>query len=595
MPHLTETLALLVTLGLAAQWLGWRLQVPAIVLLILVGSLVGPALGLVRPSADLGPAFEPMVRLAVAVILFEGGLTLHWDELRHAGRGVLRLISLTVVLSWTLGAAAGHWIAGLSWPVAVVLGAIMVVTGPTVILPLLRQARLRRRPASFLKWEGIANDPAGAVLAVVAFEYFVSAGRSSVAGSIAHLVAGLTAAALLGIGGAWLLARAFRAGRVPEYLKGPLALGAALGVYAISNLVLDEAGLVAVTLMGLVLGNMGLAEMEEVRRFKASTSVLLVSILFLVLTADLDSEVMLRLDWRSAAFLATVVFLVRPLAVGLATVGAGMTWQERVLVGWVGPRGVVMAAVAGVFGPALAKQGYAGAEELLPLAFALIFVTVIVHGLTLEPLSRRLGLSAPSRGGLLIAGATPWSQGLAAALHDQEIPVMVADSSWQRLRGLRYQGVAVYYGELLSEHAAASLELGEMETLLAATDNDAYNALVCRHYAPELGHQSVFQLAEAEASEQKRPAPESRGRTAFAEGLRFEELQRGWYRGLSFQATRITETYDLDAFLKGLPPDALPIGTIDSHNRVRLLAAGEALRAEAGARVVWFGCKKECR
>lgn len=595
MPHLTETLALLVTLGLAAQWLGWRLRVPAIVLLILVGFLVGPALGLIRPSTDIGAAFDPMVRLAVAVILFEGGLTLRWDELRRAGRGILRLITLTVGLGWAFGAAAGHWIAGLSWPVAVVLGAIMVVTGPTVILPLLRQARLRRRPASFLKWEGIANDPAGAVLAVVSFEYFVSAGRSSLAGSIAHLLLGLATAAALGIGAAWLLGRAFRAGRVPEYLKGPLAPAVALGVYAVSNLVLEEAGLVAVTLMGLVLGNMRLPEIEEVRRFKAYVSLLLVSILFVLLTAELDPEVMLRLDWRSAAFLAAVLFLVRPLAVALATIGADMTWQERALVGWVGPRGVVAAAVAGVFGPALARHGYAGAEALLPLAFALIFVTVIVHGLTLEPLGRRLGLSAPSRGGLLIAGASPWSQGLAAALHDQAIPVMVADSSWQRLRGLRYQGVAVYYGELLSEHAAASLELGEMETLLAATDNDAYNALVCRHYAPELGHQSVFQLAEAETSEQKRPAPASRGRTAFSEGLRFEELQRGWYRGLSFQTTRITETYDVEAFREGLPPGALPIGTIDGDNRIRLLAAAEALRAEAGARVVWFGCKKECR
>jgi NhaP-type Na+/H+ or K+/H+ antiporter len=594
MPHITEILALLVVLGLAAQWLGWRLRLPALVLLILFGLLTGPVLGIVRPSEALGDAFQPLVRLAVAVILFEGGLTLRWNELRQAGGGVMRLITLTLLLSWLLGAGAAYWIAGLSWPVAVVLGAIMVITGPTVILPLLRQARLRRRPAAYLKWEGIANDPAGAVLSVVAFEYFVGAGRSSVSESLIHLLLGLAAAGVVGIGAGWLLGRAFQAGKVPEYLKGPLALAAALGVYALVNLVLDEAGLMAATLMGLVLGNMGLPGIEEIRRFKAYATVLLVSTLFVLLTADLDPAVMLRLDWRSAAFLAAMIFLVRPLAVGLATLGAGMRWQELLLVAWIAPRGVVVAAVAGVFGPALAAEGYAGGDRLLPLAFALILSTVILHGLSIEWLGRRLGLGAPSRGGLLIARASPWSNALASALHEQGVPVLVADVSWHRLRPLRERGVPVYNGELVSVHAAAALELGEIETLLAAGDNDAYNALVCAHYAPDLGRQSVFQLATAEASERMRPAPEARGRTAFSDDVRFEDLERRWYQGARYRTVRITEEYGLDAFRSSLPSDALPMAVIDEQNRVRLLEAGETLRAAPGSRVLWYGCEKEC-
>jgi NhaP-type Na+/H+ or K+/H+ antiporter len=593
MAHLTEILALLVLVGMAAQWLGWRLRVPTLVLLILAGLLAGPVLGIIRPSEDLGEAFQPLVRLAVAVILFEGGLTLRWSELRQAGRGVVRLITVTMLLSWLLGVSAGHWIAGLSWPVAVVLGAIMVVTGPTVILPMLRQARLRRRPAAYLKWEGIANDPAGAVLAVVAFEYFVGAGRSSVTESLVELLLGLTAAGVLGVGAGWLVGRAFRAGAVPEYLKGPAALAVALGVYAVANLVLDEAGLVAATLMGLVLGNMGLPGMEEIRRFKAYATVLLVSTLFLLLTADLDPAIMQQLDWRSAVFLAAMVLVVRPLAVSLATIAAGMTWQERVLVAWIAPRGVVAAAVAGVFGPALAAEGYPGAEQLLPLAFALILITVVLHGLSIEWLGRRLGLGAPSRGGLLIAGASAWSKGLAVCLHAQGVPLLVADASRHRLGSLRYQGVPVYYGELVSEHAAASLELGEIETLLAATDNDAYNALVCAHYAPDLGRQAVFQLAPEESSEQMRPAPEARGRIAFSDALRFEDLQQRWYQGFGFQTARITPEYDRDAFLSDLPPDALPLAVIDDRDRVRLLEAGETLRVASGSRVVWYGRAKE--
>jgi voltage-gated potassium channel Kch len=466
-----------------------------------------------------------------------------------------------------------------------------VVTGPTVILPLLRQARLRRRPASYLKWEGIVNDPTGALLAVAAFEYFVSSGQASIGHSLLVLVLGLAVAGGLGGIGGWLLGRAYLAGLVPEYLKGPLALAAALGVYALSNLVLEEAGLVAATVMGLVLGNMGLPSIAELRRFKESVAVLLVSGIFLLLTADLDPQIMLRLDWRSVALLAAILFLVRPLAIGLATLGAGMTWQERVLVGWIAPRGVVAAAVAGVFGPALAVQGYTGGKLLLPLVFALILVTVVIHGFSLGWLARRLGLSATGEGGLLIAGAGPWSTGLAEALHKLEVPVLVADSSWHRLRTARLAGVPVYFGELLSEQAETSLELGEMGSLLAATSNDAYNALLCAHYAAELGRQRVYQLPAEEVAEHRRPGPTARGLTAFADGVQFEDLERGWYGGWTFQRTGITEDYGQEAFLAALPEGAVPLLVITAKGAVRVIAAEHPLKADPGDRILWFGRK----
>ena len=594
MQHITETLALVGVCGLTAQWLGWRLRIPAIVLLTLCGLIVGPVLGIVRPSAALGDAFQPLIKLGVAAILFEGGLTLRLSELRNAAAGVNRLITVAVILSMGFGSAAAHWIGGLSWPVAVVFGAIVVVTGPTVILPLLRQSRLRKRPASYLKWEGIVNDPTGALLAVVAFEYFVSSGQASISHSLLELAAGLAVAGALGGIGGWLLGRSYLAGLVPEYLKGPMALAAALGIYALSNLVLEEAGLVAATVMGLVLGNMGLPSINEIRRFKEYTAVLLVSGIFLLLTADLDPEIMLRLDWRSVALLGAILFLVRPLAVGLSTIGAQMSWQERVLVGWIAPRGVVAAAVAGVFGPALAARGYAGGELLLPLVFALILVTVVVHGFSLGWLARRLDLGASGEGGLLIAGASPWSTGLAAALHKLEVPVLVADGSWHRLRAARLAGVPVYFGELLSEHAEESLELGEMGSLLAATSNDAYNALVCAQYAPELGRQRVFQLATDEVAEQRRPMPAARGQTAFAEGTQFEDLERSWYGGWTFQGTNITEDRGEEAFLAGLSEGALPLLVVTAKGALRLRRAGQSLKAQAGDRVVWFGCKNPC-
>ncbi len=594
MPHITETLALVAVLGLTAQWLGWRLRIPAIVLLTLFGLLVGPVFGIIRPGEALGDAFQPLIQLGVAAILFEGGLTLRLSELKKAAAGVNRLITVAVALSLIFGSAAAHWVGGLSWPVAVVFGSIVVVTGPTVVLPLLRQARLRRRPASYLKWEGIVNDPTGALLAVVAFEYFVSAGQASIGHSLLKLGLGLVVAGALGGIGGWLLGRAYLAGQVPEYLKGPLALAAALGAYALSNLVLEEAGLVAATVMGVVLGNMGLPSINEIRRFKEYMAVLLVSGIFLLLTADLDPQIMLHLDWRSLALLATILLLVRPLAIGLATIGAGMTWQERVLVGWIAPRGVVAAAVAGVFGPALAAKGYAGGELLLPLVFALILITVVVHGFSLGWLARRLGLSATGEGGLLIVGAGRWSTDLADALHKMEVPVMLADSSWHRLRAARLAGVPVYFGELLSEHAETSLELGEMGSLLAVTSNDAYNALVCANYAPELGRQRVYQLAAGDVAEPRRPAPTARGLTAFDDGALFEGLEHNWYDGWTFQRTNITEDYAQETFLAGLPEGALPILVVSAKGAVRLVSVNQPLKTQAGDRVVWFGCKDDC-
>jgi NhaP-type Na+/H+ or K+/H+ antiporter len=589
MENITATLVLVGVLGLAAQWLGWRLRIPSIVLLIVFGLLAGPVLGIVRPTEALGEAFRPLIQLAVAAILFEGGLTLRLGELRRAASGVVRLISVSMVLSLVLGVSAAHWIGGLSWPVAVVFGAIVVVTGPTVILPLLRQARLLRRPASYLKWEGILNDPAGALLAVVAFEYFVSAEHASVRDSLAHLVLGLGVAFSLGAAGGLLLGRAYLAGAVPEYLKGPLALAGALAAYALSNLVLEEAGLVAATTMGLVLGNMGLPGINEIRRFKEYVAVLLVSAIFILLTADLDPAIMLALDWRSVALLAAVLFAVRPAAVWLATIGADMTWQERALVGWIAPRGVVAAAVAGVFGPALADRGFAGGELLLPLVFALILVTVVLHGFSLGWLARRLGLSAPAEGGLLIAGASPWTTGLAGELHAREVPVLLADSSWGALRAARLAGVPVWYGELLSEEAETSLETAGLGSLLAATGNDAYNALVCAHFAPEMGRQRVFQLAAEELPEARRPAPAARGLIAFGAGARFEDLERQWYQGSTFRTARVTEERGLEDFLANLPEGALPVAVIGGKGGVRLVREDGIVRARSGERVLWFG------
>jgi NhaP-type Na+/H+ or K+/H+ antiporter len=593
--HVTFVLALIVLLGIGAQWLAWRLKLPAIVLLMLVGLLAGPALGWIHPSADLGPLLDPIIKIGVAVILFEGGLRLRFHELKQAGAGVARLVTLGILLSFPLGSIAAHYLVDLSWPVALVFGAIIVVTGPTVIIPLLRQARLRRRPASYLKWEGILNDPIGALLAVVIFEYFVFVGAAPFTQMLPRVALGLAIAASLGVGVGLLLGQAYRRGLVPEFLKGPGVLAAAIGVYVFANYTLRESGLLAATLLGITIGNMRLPSIDEIRRFKEYIALVLVSGVFILISADFDPATLLHLHWRSILLLGLIVLAVRPIAILLSTIGSGMSWQERVLLGWIAPRGIVAAAVAAVFGPAMMAQGYDGAELLLPLVFALILLTVLTHGLTIGWLSRRLNLSARSANGVLIVGASPWAVGLAAALKQREIPVMIVDRTWPRLRQARLSGIAVYYGEILSEASEQEIEFNDYGVLVAASDNDAYNTLVCNRFASEIGRNRVFQLAEVagDESDPKRLPRTMRGLILGAEGVWYEELQARWYRGWTFQKTLLTEEFDYEEFLASAPQGAMPIGSVKPEGEIQLHSPEQPIKPKVGDIVFWFGEKRE--
>ena len=538
--------------GVFAQWVAWRFRFPAIVVLTTLGLVLGPATNLVDPEAVMGDMLRPFVQLAVAMILFEGGLNLHWHELKETGKGVRRLVSAGLVLSFTFGSLAAHYVGGLSWPVATVFGAIIVVTGPTVIMPLLRQARLRSRTASILKWEGIVNDPLGALLAVVLFEYWVSSGVQ------AHgldfglgLVASLLAAAAIGAIVGYALGRAYPKGIVPEYLKGPMMLAAVFFVYAAGNMLHEEAGLVSTTVLGLVMGNMRLPSIEELRRFKEYITVVLVSGLFIVLTADLKPELLTEIDARSWWLLVLVIFVIRPLVIFIATIGADMDFKDRVLVGWIAPRGIVAAAVAGAFSVKMIEAGYADAVKLLPLIFALILLTVTLHGFSIGFIARRLGIAAARQNGMVIVGASPWSIELAKTLSELEVPVLLVDSSWHRLRPARLAGLPIYFGQLVSESADETFDFSSMGYIFAATDNDAYNALVCTRFANEFERKHVFQLPMPAQTqhETKGFTPALRGRPAFEQSALYEEILRRYFQGWQFQKTKITEEYDYEHYL----------------------------------------------
>lgn len=489
--------------GIAAQVLAARLRIPAIVLLLALGFLVGPVLGWLHPSHDFGPNLRALIGLAVAIVVFEGGLALDFRELRASGEGVLRLTAFALPINFFLGTLAAHLIGGMMWGPASVFGAILVVTGPTVILPLLRNARLERRSSAFLKWEAIINDPVGAILTAVVIEILVGiprgVGEDPATTLMLHLAEGVLMAGALGVGSALLVAWAFRRDLIPETLKTPVLLALALTAYVVPNLLMHEAGLIGATVFGIALANRHVPGLAELRRFKEALVVLLVSCLFVVLTADLDLAVLGKLSVPIVALTAAVLFVVRPAAIWLATLRSDLSWRERLFVGWIGPRGIVAAAVAGLAGPRLSDAGYAGGDLIQPTVFGVIVATVLAHGFSLEPLARRLRLStAADTQRLAVVGASAWASDFVIALHQAGVPVVLVDTYPGALITARNAGVPTLQAELLSRHAEDGLVDHPPDHLLAATRDDLYNALVCTRLAPEIGRERVYQLAPSE-------------------------------------------------------------------------------------------------
>ena len=572
--------------GVGAQWLAWRLRLPAIVLMLAAGLLVGPATGIFDPARDIGALTGPLISLAVAVILFEGGLSLDLHRLGDARDGVKRLVLIGAPLGWLTTTLALVYAAGLSWEAAAVFGGIMIVTGPTVIAPLLRSARLARRPAQLLQWEAIVNDPIGALAAVLAFEVVLvlRAGHSAGA-ALADLAVGIGAATLIGIAAGYGIAYTFRRGRVPEFMKVPVLFVALLAAFAASDRLLHESGLLAVTVMGLVIANADLPSMTELRRFKEHATVLLVSGVLILLAAGLTTEQIAMLDWRAALFVVSVVLLARPLTVLVSLLGTKLPMKERLFIAFTGPRGVVLVAVAGLFGQRLAEAGIEDGARMGPLAFILVLSTVVLHGFTLAPLGRWLGLANKEKPGLLIVGGSRFTTQLAETLQKTEVPVLITDPNHAHLIRPRAAGIKTFYGDILGEAAEDSVELIAYGTLLAATDNDAYNTLVATDLAPELGRDAVWQIARAKDDRPRHTLPTQLGGRGFANGRTFETLEGLIGEGWRFRVTKLSEEYTVEDW-KEKRPNAIPIMRIKPKGELRFVPSRDAVKGEPGARIV---------
>ncbi|MAT33906.1 MAG: sodium:proton exchanger [Ponticaulis sp.] len=598
-----EAVALIGVLGMGAQWLAWRLQLPAIVLMSVAGLIVGPVSTLIlphpllEPGESFGDLLRPIVSLAVAIILFEGGMALKFSDLRESGAVVRRLVFVGAPVAWILGTIVCYYFTGLGLGTAILFAGILIVTGPTVIMPLLRQSKLGGRVGKALKWEGIVNDPVGALFAVAAFEVFrVLASEQSAVSILVWIAFAVLFGTVIGILAGIGLSRAFRNAWVPEFLKAPVILISVLACYALAEAVEHEIGLVAVTAFGMALGNSKFASLQDMRRFKENIAVILISGVFVILTADLTVETIVSaFTWETAFFLLGMLFLVRPLTVFIATWGE-LSWRESLLIGWIAPRGIVAVAVSGFFAGRLvslqSETGsslFAGAEQITALAFAIVFVTVIAHGFTIGPLARYLKLARSKPAGVLLVGANAWSTGLAKTLQDADVEVVMADTDLRRLRPAREAGISAFTGEVLSEAAEHRLDHALFSTVISVSANDYYNALVCRHFGPELGRDRTFQLSSTDKDGDSLGVPTAtRGRTLMRAGRGYDSLIRDHYRKWQFHKTELTEKYDMEKFREDRPEADL-IAEIRPDGTIQFLGPERPPKGELGSRIISFG------
>lgn len=578
-------LSAVVILGTAAQWLGWRIRLPSILLLLVFGILAGPVTGLIDPRAMLGPMLYPVVSLAVAVILFEGGLSLSLKEFRAVGGTVFRLVTVGMVVGWFLGSLAAHWLLGMEWSLSILTGAILVVTGPTVIIPLLRHIRPAGATGPILKWEGIVIDPLGAMLAVLVFQ-IITTGEAPLPIIAATVGKTLLVGAVLGVLGALVMVGLLKRGWIPDYLQNPVTLMWVVAVFVAAHLLQHESGLLAVTVMGFAMANQKRVPVQHIVEFKENLRVMLIASIFILLAASLRPEDLALLSPGSVLFLLALFLVIRPATVFVSTLGGRLSHDEKLFLSWMAPRGIVAAAVSSIFSLRLHEAGHPGADSLVAVTFLVIIATVTVYGLSAGYMAKRLGLAKANPDGVLILGGRFWARRIAKAIKDEGYPVMLVDNDRHNVLAARMEGVPAYYASVFSEPVLEQVELGGIGKLLALTGNDDTNSLAGLHFAPVFGRDQIFQLAAEEKPLKEEISKHLRGRTAFGEDITHILLTQRFLADWTIRKTKLSKEFDYEAFKAKTRGEAIPLFLITEQGRLRVFNAESALTPQPGQTLI---------
>jgi len=581
-------LTAVIVIGIGAEWVAWRLGLPSIPLLLLAGVVVGPVLGLVQPDRLLGDLLLPAVSLAVAIVLFEGSLKLRIADLFEVGGVIRNLLTVGVLISWALATATMYKLLGLSLVVSVLGGAVLVTTGPTVIIPLLLHLRAERRIGAILRWEGMVLDPVGALLALLAFEGILAGGMPEATAFVAAaVVKTVVFGGAIGMLGAGLLVMLLKRYWLPDFLHGAGAVVVALGVFAACHLLQRDSGLVAVVVMGVALANQKAVSIRHIAEFKEHIRVLLISALFVLLAARIRTVDLAAVAVDGLVVIAMLVLVVRPLAVLLCTLRSGLSWRQRVFLSAIAPRGIVAATIASVLALRLGETSYPDADLLIPLVLIVVGGTVVVYGLSAAPLARWLGVAEPAPQGVLIAGGHLPAREIASALHQEGYRVLVVDSDWAHVSAARMAGLPTYYGRVLSPQFLDEVDLVGMGRLLALDPDDESNCLAVLQLLPIFGRSEVYQLPTSGSKGEAEAMPaHMRGRPLFGPRVTYDKLAQHVAQGAAIKMTPLTDEFDYKAFLEYYGDAATPLFVISPGGLLSVVTADAKATPRAGDRIV---------
>ncbi|MCG6443818.1 cation:proton antiporter [Vibrio parahaemolyticus] len=558
-------------IGLGCQWLAWRLRLPAILFLLLAGLIVGPFMQWLKPDEILGNLLFPLVSLAVAVILFEGSLTLNFKEIRGVSGSVWSIVSIGAIISWAATSVATHYFLGFAWELAMLFGSLTVVTGPTVIVPLLRTVRPNSTLANILRWEGILIDPLGALFVVMVYEFIVS---HSAVNSMEVFGTIIAVGVILGVASGAAVATVLRRAWLPEYLQPFAVLMVVLGVFSVSNHIESEAGLLTVTVMGMWLANAKDINIQQILHFKEHLTILLITGLFIFLAARISLDDFAALGSGALLLFVFMQLVSRPLSIFLSTMRSNLNLKDKLFLSWVAPRGIVAASISSLFAIKLTEYGVDGASLLVPMTFMVIIGTVVLQSATARPMAIALGVAEPAPRGFLLIGANRVAREIGQALARYDRRVLMTDSNWEYISQVRMMGLDYYYGNPISSHADDNLNMIGIGQVVALTPDQHFNIMACMQFVDEFGEDKVHCLQKVKTngngSEKHSVAQEYHGKLLMGGNVSYTQLASLLSRGAEIKHTKLSENFTYQDYLEHHKTNlVIPLFNVEDKDKIQ--------------------------
>ncbi len=558
-------------IGLGCQWLAWRLRLPAILFLLLAGLIVGPFMQWLKPDQILGNLLFPLVSLAVAVILFEGSLTLNFKEIRGVSGSVWSIVSIGAIISWAATSVATHYFLGFTWELAMLFGSLTVVTGPTVIVPLLRTVRPNSTLANILRWEGILIDPLGALFVVMVYEFIVS---HSAVNSMEVFGTIIAVGVILGVASGAAVATVLRRAWLPEYLQPFAVLMVVLGVFSVSNHIESEAGLLTVTVMGMWLANAKDINIQQILHFKEHLTILLITGLFIFLAARISLDDFAALGSGALLLFVFMQLVSRPLSIFLSTMRSNLNLKDKLFLSWVAPRGIVAASISSLFAIKLTEYGVDGASLLVPMTFMVIIGTVVLQSATARPMAIALGVAEPAPRGFLLIGANRVAREIGQALARYDRRVLMTDSNWEYISQVRMMGLDYYYGNPISSHADDNLNMIGIGQVVALTPDQHFNIMACMQFVDEFGEDKVHCLQKVKTNgngnEKHSVAQEYHGKLLMGGNVSYTQLASLLSRGAEIKHTKLSENFTYQDYLEHHKTNlVIPLFNVEDKGKIQ--------------------------